>query len=307
MRTYYTYFDSNYLVYGLALYNSLLQHSTEDFELYVLCLDDKAYDILLQTKLKKIKPLKLTELEKTDNLLKLARQRFKPENGSVNYSHYCYAFSCWFTIYMLKNTQAKEILYIDSDIYFYSDPKHIFDETDSVPEKSVGLTKHRHVANYDCPFGFYNVGVLYFKNNKIALEAAEWWFDAYVNGKFPQWATCGDQKYLEGIEATFGTDNVYAIDRIGHAAPWNFRYYQYDFYPENKIMWGREKQELVFVHFSKFKPDYPNEKFSFSDHHYSWETMNFEVYKLEQVKDIYNKYFRTCLNIHKQLKSKNLL
>ena len=62
-----TYFDKNYLSRGLVLYNSLKKYNQE-FELYILCLDDFTHDYFLKNKstYKEIKLLKLNEIEEND-------------------------------------------------------------------------------------------------------------------------------------------------------------------------------------------------------------------------------------------------
>src|SRR5690349_18106461 len=60
-----TYFDSRYLPKGLAMYHSLRKHLGE-VELWVLCLDEKARDMLAKRRLPGIKLLTLPELEAAD-------------------------------------------------------------------------------------------------------------------------------------------------------------------------------------------------------------------------------------------------
>ena len=47
-----TLFDSNYLLKGLSLYESLVKQCKSDFHLYVFLFDDKSYDIMKKLNLK---------------------------------------------------------------------------------------------------------------------------------------------------------------------------------------------------------------------------------------------------------------
>lgn len=74
MRHYCTYFDSHYLLRGLVLYRSLLEHGG-DFQLYVLCLDDTCYDALGRLGLDRLQLIRLPDLEAYDGELAVARAR----------------------------------------------------------------------------------------------------------------------------------------------------------------------------------------------------------------------------------------
>ena len=57
-----TLFDSNFLPYGLALYESLLKHCKE-FHLYIFAFDDNAYEFLSEKNLPKTTIISLKEFE----------------------------------------------------------------------------------------------------------------------------------------------------------------------------------------------------------------------------------------------------
>ena len=57
-----TYFDRNYLVRGLTLFRSLMNHA-EPFVLWVLCFDDFTYQVLSKINMPNLRPISLRELE----------------------------------------------------------------------------------------------------------------------------------------------------------------------------------------------------------------------------------------------------
>ena len=65
MKRYFcTYFDHNYLIYGITLFDSLVK-SGIDFKLFVLTLSDECYN-RLENADERIIPVKLKELEQYD-------------------------------------------------------------------------------------------------------------------------------------------------------------------------------------------------------------------------------------------------
>ena len=78
MKRYFcTLFDSNYLIKGLTMINSLSEFC-EDFEIHVLCLDYKTKYILEKMNTSYIKCTELIEVENND-LLKAKKERTKAE------------------------------------------------------------------------------------------------------------------------------------------------------------------------------------------------------------------------------------
>jgi hypothetical protein len=63
MLNFCTLFNSNYLVYGLTLYESL-KKTTESFHLYIYAFDDLCYDYFRDKELPHITIIKLEDFEK---------------------------------------------------------------------------------------------------------------------------------------------------------------------------------------------------------------------------------------------------
>ena len=57
-----TLFNSVYMDKGIVLYHSLSE-VTSDFILYVLCMDDKCYEVLSDLKYEHLMPIRLTDFE----------------------------------------------------------------------------------------------------------------------------------------------------------------------------------------------------------------------------------------------------
>ena len=278
MRIYSTLSDKNYVDQGRALFQSLSSESSEPFVLYYLCLDDETFDFFLGHDSRVI-PVKLDEVESGNE--KLAN--FK---NTKPYNEYCWALASTLCLHLLEEHEVDSVLYIDSDIYFYADPKLLFDE---IQDKSVGIIRHRHNTSLSVD-GEYNVGTIFFRNDEAGLGCLRWWNDAILLGTNPELGTCGDQKYLEGFIPRFG-DAVCVIDEtIAHGAPWNFRLYVYDYYHEDgTVIWGNKRQPLVFNHFSKFS--FTDEGMIWPDKNwYTPHTLGNAVYTIPAVQQMYVNY-----------------
>jgi hypothetical protein len=263
---------------------SLIKQSKKNIPtIFLLCLDDESKkEILKWDKFKgeNIILVTLKEIEKWCPKLAIYRE----DNP---WSQYCWllaSYLCWYT---LEIGEQAEVLYVDSDIYFYQDPEAIFG---SVGAKSVGIIRHRHNTSLSVD-GEYNVGVVYFRNDVAGNSVLNWWTKTMISGVRPDLATCGDQKYLEQF-AWIQPDDVHVIDDIGHGAPWNFRLYCYDYYKDSgDIVWGDKKQKLLFNHFSRF--DYDLEKMTMTptSGQYADHTLNFQVFNIPEIKQMYIDYF----------------
>ena len=211
MYNYCTLFDSNYLIRGLAMYESLLKNSS-NFHLYILPFDDKSSSILEKLKLINVTIINLKNFE-TKELLKIKKERTLVE----------YYWTCTPSIikYCFNKFKLDNCIYIDADIYFFSDPDILIEE---MKNKAVSITEHRYSSNLNNSvlYGKYNVQFMVFKNNKNSLQVLEWWrkacnkwcYNRVEDGKF------GDQKYLDCWVTKFR--GVHEIQHLGAGvAPWN--------------------------------------------------------------------------------------
>ena len=281
MKYFCTLSDKNYLRQGLALYKSISENC-DDFILEYLCLDIESETILKDINLENINVVNVNELFEKDSQLK--------ELKKSDYKKWCWTLASYYTNFLLKNTKHEYVIYIDSDIIFYNNVDYLFDE---IKDKSTGIIRHRHIPlDGESPDGKFNVGIVYFKNDKMGKEICNWWSDSVINEKYPEYATCYDQKYLEGFIEIYGEENVSIIDNVCHGSPWHWRLYDYSKYKETKkIIWEGREEILLFNHFSRFGYDLRNKTMDYTNGNYPDHTLSFSVFEIEAVKDFYQDYF----------------
>lgn len=230
--------DINYLNKGLVLYESLL--TNKDVVLHYLCIDEESYNKLIKYSSNTLKVYNIDIFLNNDVTLKNLKES--------NYKYFCWCLASYFSNKMLE-TDIESITYIDSDIYFHKNIKNFYDE---IGEKEVGIFRHRQFPlNLKTPDGLYNVGVVYFKNTPLGKRVSDWWSSSVLNKKYPEYSTCGDQKYLEFFPIMCPEECIFIDGNIGHGAPWQWQLYQFTY--EGKIIWEGKEQELLFTHFSQFQ------------------------------------------------------
>lgn len=245
-----TYFDRNYLTRGLALFRSL-QRNCNEFKLYILCLDEDTYSIIskLANQYGELVPIALSEIEQWDQTLLIAR-------GNRSRIEYYFTISPVLPLYVVNQFSKIDIItYLDADLYFYSNPKIIYQE---LPGKSILITGHNFPKSlrYLEVYGKYNVQYQSFRNdaqgisclNRWRKQCLNWCYDRLENGKF------ADQKYLDEWPTLYDKLVVSELKGVG-VAPWNIAQYEInyqngDFYVDDQI--------LVFFHFHALKKVFPS-------------------------------------------------
>ena len=296
MRNFTTLFDSNYLIYGLNMYESLLRYYNEDFILYCLALDDITINKLKD--LPNIKIYTINDLVYAPYFNDLIENNPSKPN---DLSPYHWALASMFTNYIMNTQDVDDLLYVDADIMFFNEINYIFQSLDN---KSIGLITHKH-TEFGSYVGFFNVGIIYFRNDIIGKKALDWWTKtvATKDPTYKQYATCGDQKYLELFGTLFDYNAINVFDEdIGHASPLNitrgkltFSNEKIHFYWDGEIVFQQKvtlEQLLIFFHFSHFTPDYKNNKYKV-DRSGEWGNL----LDHENTKYIYDLYFEECKRI----------
>ena len=239
MRIFCTYFDSNYLVKGLALYRSLVRHAG-DFRLYVLCFDDQTYETLQQLALPQLIPIALADFEAADPDLLAAK---------ANRSRIEYYFTCTpsLALYVLRqHPEVDAISYLDADLFFFGEPSAIEREFE---RGSVLMIGHRfppqlaHLAQR----GHYNVGYLSFRRDAPGLACLNWWRERCLEWCYDRLEgdRYADQKYLDDWPVLF--PGVVSLQYAGAGVgPWNVANYRFD---SGKTGFLVDGQALVLFHF----------------------------------------------------------
>ena len=218
-RYFCTYFDSRYLSRGLALYRSLCRH-VSDFELWVLCFDELAFEALARLRLPRVRLVSLEDFERGDVDL----QRVKPTRSAVEYFFTC---SPSWPLYLLRHYEHIDVLmYLDADLYFFSSPEPIYRE---LAHESLLITPHdfpEHLKVHE-KFGRFNVGLMLFRNDESARSALSWWRERCLEWCFDrvEEARFADQKYLDQWPALFPHLKILASP-AGAVGPWNWMNYE---------------------------------------------------------------------------------
>lgn len=213
MRHYCTLFDSKYLPQGLALYESLLKHSSEPFIFHVLPLDENATARLIL--------IKMSNPKRYANLIVKAWEYFAALGADRTWQEYCWTCASQMSERILMDEE--EITYLDADLFFFSDPEPVFKE---IGPRSIAITPHRLIPSKKHleVNGKYNVGFVHFKNSDNGQECLSVWAEA-VRHKCSATEGCGDQKYLDDFLENYG-DDVCELGIGVNVAPWNVANWQ---------------------------------------------------------------------------------
>lgn len=240
---YCTYFDRNYLLKGLCLLTSFYEyHSKATF--YVLCLDEYTEKILKKLKIKGLKTISLSLLEKYDKeLIRVKNTR--------NIFEYYWTCGPVYLLYIFENYKPKKLVYLDSDLFFFNSLVPALIE---LGNNSILIVEHRFPQNQSSRIkksGKYNVAFQIFKNDKNGLaclsewrkQCLAWCYAFYEKGKY------GDQLYLNEWPKKYL--KVIISRNIGiDVAPWNVSQYKISKKSGNILI---NMDKLICYHFHKFE------------------------------------------------------
>lgn len=244
MHYYCTIVSKDYLYKGLILYNSLKKYD-KDFKMYFICMQDEVKDLLGKI----IHDNAVFILIKDVELWDTALASVKPGRSEKEYawtskaSIFLYLFSTF--------EELNHILWLDSDIMFFSDPQPIFSELKLC---SILLTKEGFKGinkKLENVYGVFNTGLVGFNRNEYSIKriellrnkCIEWCYDWILPGKW------SDQMYLNQWSKRFR--GVRVVKNIGiNATAWNIqgciaRKAGNEIYLDDT--------ELVFYHYSGFR------------------------------------------------------
>jgi hypothetical protein len=214
MHIYCILFNRNYLTRGLALHRSLERHCRK-LKLVILCLDRATLDALSTLALPHVELVSIESLEVRYPELRRVRANRTP----VEYCFTCKPALMQFALE--KFPAAGRITYLDSDLYYFSDPELLEEEYSS---SSVALTPHRFPLRLEDrrQYGQFNAGWVSASADPEGREFIEWWRLRCV-----EWCRAeveadlfSDQIYLDQVPELF--PNTRALDHPGaNVAPWN--------------------------------------------------------------------------------------
>lgn len=216
MEHYITLFDGNFLPQGLVLLESLERHAGEH-TLWVLCLDERAREVLDDLEKPNLRTISLADVE-TPELLAVKSGR--------TWAEYCWTLTPFTPRFVLeREPKAERVTYLDADLFFLKSPESIFAELEQ-SGKSVLITEHAYDEEYDQSdnFGRFCVQFIIFVSGAGEVvrkwweeRCLEWCFDRVEDGKF------GDQKYLDDWPERFPAHVHVLGQKDAILAPWNAR------------------------------------------------------------------------------------
>ncbi len=245
-RNFCTLYDARYMAKGLAMYESLVKHSSEPFTLHVLCMDDQTERILTELALPNMHVMTLTGFERAMKLGEIRERR--------TWAEYCWGCASNLMEYMLPWMPDDGITYLDSDILFFSDPKVIFDE---VGARSIGITPHRFSPKEELRLGKngkFNVGIVVARNSETGRKCIARWA-AQCREQCSAEVGCGDQQYLDLWPELYGYECC-EIENLGvNLGPWSLDHLGVDVVGGIPVVFNQKLSvvdDLVAYHFHEF-------------------------------------------------------
>lgn len=274
---------------GFSLYSSIQKHFG-DFHLWILSLDNKSYDFLKKQSLENVTLISLDEVESDDVLV---------AKGNRTWQEYCWTLSPVLPSYILnKNPDIDHITYLDSDIFFYSDPEPIYNEIGNasimiIPHRFPERLRHLEVN------GIYNVQMVYFKRDKIGEKCLNRWREQCIEWCYYKLENnrLGDQKYLDVWPQNYDNVCVLKNEQSG-VALWNIEKYNVSVKDDQIYIDGLP---LIFYHFHMFK--------FYSSNIYSSGSVNYNL-NFSAIRPIYEIYTNQLVlivsNLNVTLKKLNI-
>ncbi|MDQ2087558.1 YheC/YheD family protein [Herbivorax sp. ANBcel31] len=241
-----TLLTKDYLIQGLALYYSL-NKNTSEFLLWILCVDDIAYNMLKEINLENVVVLSLYDIM-DEELEKIQKDRQIHE--------FCWTLKPSFIRFLFENNDNLDsLLYVDADIFFFKDVKDIYKEWE---DYSIFLTKLWLNRRWRERVGKYSSGLIGFKRDEISKMCLDSWREKCLNWCYDrqEFGLWGDQKYLDEWRKMFSGVKVSKNKGI-NAGPWNINR-GYDIFSEGDTIYFAD-QQLICYHFSGFRVINENE------------------------------------------------
>ena len=242
-----TLFDSNYLDKGITLIHSL-EEQIDEFHLYVLPMDVTCSSILRQLNYKSV-----TVIDYNDFLT----DELKVAKGNRSAGEFCWTCTPFVINYCLRKYGLDFVTYIDSDLYFFENPKVLVDEMID-KNAEVQIIRHNFMAkeykDYVKASGEFCVQFNTFLNtDKAFIVLNEWMKDCINDCSYNvKDNVLGDQMYLNSWPQKYDCVNI--SNHLGAGvAPWNIRRFSYSLNEKGKyFIYDSEtnkKWPIIFFHF----------------------------------------------------------
>ncbi len=205
----------------MALIESLQKHENNDYEFFVICVDEYTRLLLNRLNYRNVRIIPLHDVERGNPPLNQAKR-------NRNLVEYYWSLKAALALYIIERHPRIDFLtYFDADLFFYSKPQPIFEE---MADHSVLIHGHRFAPEQEAleKYGRYNAGFFSVRNDTHGLAALKWWRDRCLqwcyarleDGKY------GDQLYLDSFPKKL--KGVGELEHIGAGvAPWNHFQYTY--------------------------------------------------------------------------------
>lgn len=250
---YVTLFDSGYLTRGLALLESLKRHCKNEYKVYVLAMDERAKEFFSEHRddYMNVRVFSVSNIINQYPVL----EKIEKERG---HRAFCWTLSSFSIQFVMNTYSLDEVVYLDSDIFFYKDPEELLNEKGGA---SVLITEHNFWPERGEKMlenGKFCVQYIYFKNDNIGRKILEKWRQDCEKecGLDSQNGMFGDQKYLDKWEALYG-DAVFVTPRLGAGvAVWNLQRFSVVDSNGSPFIIDRitdVKEPVFFYHFSQLR------------------------------------------------------
>jgi hypothetical protein len=229
-----------YKVYALA---ESLKDQQRDFLLNVLVIDDQR-----DFEFENCRFFKLTDVSAADHATDIIT-KYHRDKDKLRWS-----LKPVLMKYLLLKPEISELIYLDNDLFFFSDYKFLFDLLDT---HSFILTPHHYKnspnenqnwleANFR--IGLYNAGFV--GANKSAVKTLQWWADCclYRCEKNLFRGMFDDQKYLDIIPIIEETACILRHKGC-NVAGWNTEICKREIVNHRVLIDG--KYDIVFIHFNE--------------------------------------------------------
>ena len=250
MNTFCTIVTPNYLAYILALFESLKEHGLDSVKMYAL---------ISTTKSEK-ENIAFPEVEGVEYLFiddlcnEGAGRMIKDKYLESDVHAFRWSMKPVLLNYLLKDEECEKVIYVDGDIFFFSNYQFLFDKLNDARAILTphwrSFDPHKDLTNFELMFnsGIYNAGFI--AVNKKAIEIMEWWAMACVFRcvKDPSRGFFADQTYLNLLNVIF--EGVELLRHRGcNLADWNQLECRRTKRPDGSVCINNE-YPVVFIHFT---------------------------------------------------------